>query len=331
VTAFVTHGQHADSKLMDFGFAHNTPSNKRKLKLALNAAADGDIPLLYQTWSGRTADQATVETNLNNLAAWLQKRGKPLRESLIVGDRAMLNAELALLYDKFGLRHLTGLKAASPQLKALIGRWSDEQIETFPLVEGSSPQYWGRTCEIPFEHEGKCTTHKGLVVVAGPLRDQWRQARETQLQELESSLEQLSREIGQPRLRSDKAVLRRVNARVRNSSVGQFLSVTVNTTLTGEVNLFWDASKQRSTRPSVSMVVICWSPMIGRSHPRKCFGATVRRMALKNAFVSARAICRCRPSTSTRTNASRPCSFSIGSPCSPTPSSSARCSNGAFN
>lgn len=152
VTAFVTHGQHADSKLMDFGFAHNTPSNKRKLKLALNAAADGDIPLLYQTWSGRTADQATVETNLNNLAAWLQKRGKPLQESLIVGDRAMLNAELALLYDKFGLRHLTGLKAASPQLKALIGRWSDEQIETFPLVEGSSPQYWGRTCEIPFEH-----------------------------------------------------------------------------------------------------------------------------------------------------------------------------------
>jgi hypothetical protein len=59
------------------------------------------------------------------------------------------------------------------------------------------------------------------------------------LQELESSLEQLSREIGLPRLRSDKAVQHCVNARVRNSSVGQFLSVTVNTTLTGEVNLFW--------------------------------------------------------------------------------------------
>jgi transposase len=85
VTAFVTHGQHADSQLMDFGFAHNTPSNKRKLKLGLNAAADGNIPLLYQTWSGRTADQATVETNLNNLVAWLHKRGKQLQESLIVG------------------------------------------------------------------------------------------------------------------------------------------------------------------------------------------------------------------------------------------------------
>ena len=239
VTAFVTHGQHAESQLMDFGFAHNTPSNKRKLKLALNAAADGNIPLLYQTWSGRTADQATVETNLNNLAAWLRKRGKPLQESLIVGDRAMLNAELALLYDKFGLRHLTGLKATSPQLKAVIGRWSDEEVEGFPLVEGPAPQYWGRNCEIPFEHEGQCTTHKGLVVVAGPLRDQWRQARETQLQALESALEQFSCEIGQPRLRSVKAVQRRVDAKVRNSSVGEFLSVTVNTTLTGEVNLFW--------------------------------------------------------------------------------------------
>ena len=43
VTAFVTHGQHADSKLMDFGFARNMPSNKRKLKLALN----GDAPARF--------------------------------------------------------------------------------------------------------------------------------------------------------------------------------------------------------------------------------------------------------------------------------------------
>ena len=247
VTAFVTHGQHPESQLVDFGFAHNTPSNKRKLKLALNAAADGNIPLLYQTWSGRTADQATVETNLNNLAAWLHKRGKPLHESLIVGDRAMLNAELALLYDKFGLRHLTGLKATSPQLKAVIGRWSDAQIECHPLVEGPSPQYWGRTCDIPFVHEDQCTTHKGLVVVAGPLRDQWRQARKAQLQALEFSLEQLSREIGQPRLRSVKAVQRRVNAKMRNSAVKQFLIVTVNTTLTGEVKLSWQCQQAALT------------------------------------------------------------------------------------
>ena len=65
VTAFVAQGRYAESELIDFGFAHNTPSNKRKLKLGLNAVADGGIPWLYQTWSGRTADQATVEQNLD--------------------------------------------------------------------------------------------------------------------------------------------------------------------------------------------------------------------------------------------------------------------------
>ncbi len=243
VTAFVTHGQHGDSKLFDFGFAHNTPSNKRKLKLSLDAAADGNVPLLYQTWSGRTTDQATVETNLNNLAAWLRKHGKPLQETLVVGDRAMLNAEIALTYDKFGLRHLTGLKVATAELKALIGCWSDEQIEAFPIREAPAPQYWGRGCQVHFEHDGQSTTHKGLVVVAGPLRNQLRAARLTQLVEVEAALEQVRSEIGQPRLRSVKAVQRRVNARVRDFTAGQFLEVTVYATASGQVNLLWQRNQ----------------------------------------------------------------------------------------
>ncbi len=243
VTAFVTHGQHADSELFDFGFAHNTPSNKRKLKLSLDAAADGNVPLLYQTWSGRTTDQATVETNLNNLAAWLRKHGQPLQETLVVGDRAMLNAEIALTYDKFGLRHLTGLKAATAELKALIGCWSDEQFEAFPIIAGPAPQYWGRGCQVHFKHDGKSTTHKGLVVVAGPLRNQLRAARLTQLAQVEAALEQVRSEIGQPRLRSVKAVQRRVNARVRDFTAGQFLEVTVYATASGQVNLLWQRNQ----------------------------------------------------------------------------------------
>ena len=38
LTAFVAHGRYADSAFIDHGFAHNTPSNKRKFKLALNTA-----------------------------------------------------------------------------------------------------------------------------------------------------------------------------------------------------------------------------------------------------------------------------------------------------
>ena len=244
VTAFVTHGRYAESELIDFGFAHNTPNNKRKLKLGLDAAADGNTPLLYQAWSGRTADQATVETNLNNLATWLRKRGKPLHETLVVGDRAMLNAEIALTYDRVGLRHLTGLKAATPELKAIIACWSDEQVEAFPIVEGPSPQYWGRGCQVPFTHAGQTATHKGLVVVAGPLRDQLRQTRLTWLGELEAALEQIRSKIGQPRLCSVKAVQRRVNARLRESKAAKFMAVTVYATPTGQINLYWRRNQE---------------------------------------------------------------------------------------
>jgi hypothetical protein len=239
VTACVTHGRFAASELIDFGFAHNTPSNKRKLKLGLDAAADGNVPLLPQAWSGRTADQAIVETNLTNLANWLRRHGQPLQDTLVVGDRAMLNAASALLYDRCGLRHLTGLKAATPALKTTIEAWADAQIEAFPIVEGATPQYWGRGCQVTFTHEGRTAVHKGLVVVAGSVRDQLRQTRQAGLADLEAALGQLRNALGQPRLRSVKAVQRRVDAQLRASPAAPFLEVTVYATPTGQINLYW--------------------------------------------------------------------------------------------
>ncbi len=134
---------------------------------------------------------------------------------------------------------MTGLKAATPELKALIGCWSDAQIEAFPIIEGPSPQYWGRGCQVTFTHEGQTVTHKGLVVVAGPLRDQLRQTRLAWLDELEAELEELRLQIGQPRLRSVKAVQRSVNARMRASKVAQFMEVTVYATPSDQINLYW--------------------------------------------------------------------------------------------
>ena len=64
LTAFVVHGTYADSQHADFGFAHNTPMNKRKFKTGLNVTADGNIPAEYELWSGRTADLATVQENM---------------------------------------------------------------------------------------------------------------------------------------------------------------------------------------------------------------------------------------------------------------------------
>lgn len=244
LTAFIAHGRYADSEYIDLGFAHNTPMNKRKFKLGLNATADGNIPWLYRFWSGRTADQATVTSNMDNLASWLKKRGYRLAETLVVGDRAMLNDEIALAYDHHDLRYLSGLRCLKTEHKALLTSWTTEQFMDFPIIEGDNPQYWGRGCTVTFEHNGGTAHHRGLVILAGPLRDQLQQSRRTQLDALEQELSQLRDKLGQPRYRTVKCVQRSANARCRNSKVGCFMSVHVYETDTGQVNLYWQRNAE---------------------------------------------------------------------------------------
>lgn len=237
LTAFIAHGRYPDSELLDFGFAHNTPSNKRKFKTSLNVTADGNLPWLYRLWSGRTADQATVQSNMDNLAHWLARHGYRLQETLVVGDRAMLSDEIALSYDQHHLRYLAGLRCLRQEHKELLTQWPEEQFKAFPLTQDN--RYWGRGCAVTFNHQGQSTTHKGLVVLAGPIRDQLRHSRDSQLTALAQELAQLRTQIGQPRLRTVKAVQRRAQARLRASQVGHLMAVTAYQTQTGQVDLRW--------------------------------------------------------------------------------------------
>jgi len=239
LTAFIAHGRYVGSEFVDFGFAHNTPMNKRKFKLALNAAADGNLPWLYRFLPGRTADQATVADNMNKMAAWLKARGYRLDETLVVGDRAMLNDEIALSYDRHGLRYLAGLRCLKKKHKALLTQWTSEQLMAFPILAGDKPQYWGRGCLVEFEHEGRTGQHKGLVILAGPLRDQLAQARREKLAALEQELIQLKAKLGRPRYRTLKAVQRSVKARCRASKVGSLMSVRLEQTEDGRLDLRW--------------------------------------------------------------------------------------------
>ena len=76
-------------------------------------------------------------------------------------------------------------------------------------------------------------------MLAGPLRDQLRQARQSQLQDLQEQLSQVQADIGQPRLRNRKALQRRVNARLRASPVGHLMETQVYTNPQGQLNLVW--------------------------------------------------------------------------------------------
>lgn len=239
LTAFVMHGRYEDSEYVDFGFAHNTSSNKRKFKLSLNAIADGNIPWLYKMLSGRTTDQATVMSNMDNLASWLKGRGYRLEETLVVGDRAMLNSEIAHTYDELGLRYLAGLRCSKKEHKSLLTKWRTAQFKEYPTIEGSDPQYWGRGCTVTFEHDGKTVHHRGLVILAGPLRDQLQESRRTQLTALEKELTLLKAKIGQPYYRTVKRVQRSANARCKASKVGQFMSISVWETADGQIELQW--------------------------------------------------------------------------------------------
>lgn len=240
LTAFIVHGRHADSELVDFGFAHNTPSDKRKFKLALNTIADGNLPGLYRLWSGRASDQATVQKNMENLKRWLASCKQPQSRTLVVGDRAMLNAEIALAYEQAdNLLYLAGLAVQKPEHLALLSAWSDAQFEDYPIVSGPNPQYWGRGCSVTLTHEGRSVTQRGLVVVTGILRDQLRQKRQHQLQEMEKELSQVRADIGKPRLRSLKALQRRVNSRLRSSPVKHLIETQVYTNPQGQLNLTW--------------------------------------------------------------------------------------------
>lgn len=239
-TAFTVHGAYTQSKFVDFGFAHNTPTNKRKFKLALNVSADCHLPLNYRLWSGRTTDMATVAENMAQLKRLLQRNAWASEEVLVIGDRGTLSDQLALGYDDHRLRYLAGLRLLKKEHLALLVGVSESKLYALPLTDDWGPRgSWGCPCEVPFEHAGRRVNHRGLVVLSGPLRTAWRQTRATQLRELHQVLKQIRSQIGQPRYRTLAAVQRRANIAVKASKVGKLVRADAFKHPDGQVDLRW--------------------------------------------------------------------------------------------
>jgi transposase len=234
LTALIMTGQYAQSELVDYGFAHNTPSDDPKLKLGLIASRDGGIPLLFRFWCGRTADKATVLTNMQDLRIFLQQQGRQASQVMVVGDCANLNSELAFAYENANLRYLTGLAKLEKVHRELVLKPDNRDFERLPLAQG----YWGVPCEVPFTHDGRTVTHRGLVVRSDPMRQKLHQERCRYLRQLLQALHQIQGKIGQKRYRSEKEISRRVATQVKHSPVGKLIGVQVATT-EGKVSLDW--------------------------------------------------------------------------------------------
>jgi len=227
LTALVMQGSYAQSDLADFGFAHNTPSDKRKIKLGMDAAGDSFIPADYLAWSGRTADLATVQENMDRLLRLLERRGWPVQDILIIGDRANLNDELALTYAAKRLKYLAGLQPQRKAHRELLRARPERAFYAHPLTAERRPAAgtFGLPCEVVFKHAGRQVIHQGLVVLSGPMCTAVRQGRAKQLRVLCSQLVDVQGKIGQKRCRSVKEVQARAETRLRRSPVGKLMRV----------------------------------------------------------------------------------------------------------
>jgi len=240
LTAFIMHGAYADSQHVDFGFAHNTPIDKRKFKTGLNVTADGNIPAEYGLWSGRTADLATVQENMERLCRLLKRHGWPVEEVVIIGDRANLNDELAITYDTHHLRYLAGLQPQKKSHRELLVAIPEKQFYAHPLTEERRPGgYWGVPCSVVFEHKGCQVTHRGLVVLSGPMRTSWRQTRAAQLRALRQALSEVQTQIGQPHYRTVEAVQKRANTQLKKSPAGKFMQAQAYADEQDRISLRW--------------------------------------------------------------------------------------------
>jgi transposase len=246
LTALVAQGAYTDSQLVDYGFAHNTPSNKQKVKLGATASADGAIPADYALHPGRTADLATVQDNMARLCRLLERQGQALSEVLLIGDRANLNDELALAYTDQRLKYLAGLQPRKKAHCELLVAVPERQFYAHPLTApvGRTPGDFGIATVITFEHHGRTLAQRCLVVLSGPMRRALRQGRAQQFQALRAELAAVRAKIGQKRYRSVKDVQARAATCLRRSPVGRLMSATAYQTATGAVELRWAVDRR---------------------------------------------------------------------------------------
>jgi transposase len=240
LTAFALHGSYANSEHVDFGFAHNTPMDKRKFKTGLDVSADGNIPTEYALWAGRKADMATVQDNMERLCRLLRNHGWSVQETIIIGDRANLNDELAIAYDDHGLRYLAGLQPQKKAHRELLVRYPDEQFYALPLNnERGRKGYWGKSCQVTFKHEGRQVTHRGLLILSGPMRSALRKGRATRLRALRQELKEVQSKIGKPYHRTVEAVQKRADTRIKKSPVGKFMRAQAYADEQSQICLRW--------------------------------------------------------------------------------------------
>jgi ribosome-associated protein len=122
---------------------------------------------------------------------------------------------------------------------------TERELYRQPLSDDHGPTgYWGLLCDVPFTHQGRSVTHRGLVVLSGPMRTALRRTRAQQCHALFATLRAVQAKIGQKRYRSVTEVQRRAETQLRRSPVGQLVHVQAADTPDGQVTLRWGVDRE---------------------------------------------------------------------------------------
>ena len=189
LTAFYFEGEYKDSSCVTFGFTRRHQGKKQR-KLALNVTAKEKFPFLYQLLGGNVADVSTVQANMQRLLKVLQDRGWPVKGVLVVGDRAMLSAEIVLAYHKANLKYLGALKVMGETEEALIRGVSQAEL----LAHRLDDDHYGVKRPYTFEHKGESVTDVALITLSLPLRRRQRRRRARKIRECLATLQVIAGE-----------------------------------------------------------------------------------------------------------------------------------------
>jgi PAS domain S-box-containing protein len=137
-------------------------------------------------------------------------------------------------------KYLAGLKVHKTEHAELLKAVPAAQFAAHPLTkERGRYGHYGLPCVITFQHEDQTVTHRGQILLSGPMRHSVRQGRAQQLCALRAELTAVRAKIGKKRCRSVKEVPARTETCLRHSPVGDLVRAEAYTTAEDRVDLRW--------------------------------------------------------------------------------------------
>ena len=231
---------------MTFGYSRQRKGKKQR-KLALNVTARERFPFLYQLLDGNTADVSTVQANMQRLLTVLREQGWPVDRVMVVGDRAMLSAEIVLAYHQANLKYLGALKVMGETEKALIRSASEAELQKHRLSEDhyGVKRPYTFTCRTGTGkhdspcHGGESVSALALVTLSRPLRRKQRCHRADQIRQRQATLQAIAAErLNQRKYKRQTYAEDQIRKQVLNKPGGEFLQVELSGE-DGDLSLSW--------------------------------------------------------------------------------------------